>query len=384
MNHSSTRDILESLIGFASVSSESNHDIIGWIGDFLSRHGYECHRVPDATGTKAGIFAAIGPKGPGGLLLSSHSDVVPVTGQNWTCDAFRMSEADGRLYGRGTTDMKGYLACSLAAAAKAGKAGLKKPLKLAISYDEEVGCIGIRDMIGALEPSIGLPECCVVGEPTSMQVANGHKGKVFLRATCRGTPGHSAMAPDFLNALHLAADFINALRKVQVDIAAGDIRDDDYDVSYSTVHAGRMEGGFALNIVPETATVDFEIRHLAGHDPVDILAAIEAAAETIVSPLRARFASAAIEIEEVKSYPGLDTPAGDPFVALACECAGVRETLKVAYGTEAGYFSALGIPTVVCGPGNMDQGHKPDEFVAISQLDACNAMLDKLIGKVCK
>jgi len=380
---SQSRDILERLIGFASVSSQSNLDIIVWIEDFLTRQGYACHRVPDATGTKAGIFACLGPEGQGGLLLSSHCDVVPVTGQNWTRDPFVMSEAGGKLYGRGTTDMKGFLACSLAAAANAGKADLNRPLKLAVSYDEEVGCLGIRDMIGELGPSIGLPEYCVVGEPTSMQVAIGHKGKVFLRATCHGTPGHSAMAPDFLNALHLASDFVTALRRIQADIAAGGVRDTDYDVPYSTVHAGRMEGGVALNIVPDTATVDFEIRHLAGHEPGDILAAIRAAADAIIAPLRERFPVAAIEIEEVKSYPGLDTPADNPFVAVARDCSGYAGIIKVAYGTEAGYFSSLGIPTVVCGPGNMDQGHKPDEFVAISQLDQCDAMLARLIGRLC-
>ncbi|MCC0016495.1 MAG: acetylornithine deacetylase [Rhodobiaceae bacterium] len=380
----STREILEALIGFASVSTDSNLDIIGWIEDFLQRGGFDCHRVGDATGLKAGIYAVAGPKGPGGLLLSAHSDVVPVEGQNWTRKPFRLTEDDGLLYGRGTTDMKGFLACALAAAAQAAGTPLKKPLKLAISYDEEIGCVGIADMIASLEPGIGLPECCIVGEPTSMRAAIGHKGKVFLRATCHGTPGHTAMAPDFLNALHLAADFISALRDIQTRIEKSGPRDPAYAIPYSTVHAARLAGGVALNIVPERAVLDFEVRHLASHDPRTIIADIEAAAEAIAAPHRARFPDARIEVEVVKSYPGLDTPADHPFVATVCDAAGGVETTKVAYGTEAGYFAGLGIPTVVCGPGDMDQGHKPDEFVAVSQLAACDAMLARLIEKVCR
>jgi len=381
---SRSADLLAHLVAFDTTSRNSNLPLVDWVRDYLDGLGVESRLVPDASGAKANLLASTGPLETPGIVLSGHTDVVPVDGQAWSVDPFRPTLRDGRLYGRGTTDMKGFLACALAAAAQAAGTPLKKPLKLAISYDEEIGCVGIADMIASLEPGIGLPECCIVGEPTSMRAAIGHKGKVFLRATCHGTPGHTAMAPDFLNALHLAADFISALRDIQTRIEKSGPRDPAYAIPYSTVHAARLAGGVALNIVPERAVLDFEVRHLASHDPRTIIADIEAAAEAIAAPHRARFPDARIEVEVVKSYPGLDTPADHPFVATVCDATGGVETTKVAYGTEAGYFAGLGIPTVVCGPGDMDQGHKPDEFVAVSQLAACDAMLARLIEKVCR
>ncbi|MFN0262796.1 acetylornithine deacetylase [Tepidamorphus sp. 3E244] len=378
-----SRDILEKLIAFPTVSERSNHDIIAWVEELLSGAGFTCRRVESLSGEKSGLYATLGPEGPGGLLMSSHSDVVPVEGQAWTRDAFEMIEDDGKLYGRGTTDMKGFLACSLAAALRHADRPLKTPLKLSVSYDEEIGCVGIREMNGDLEPSIGLPDCCIVGEPTSLAVATGHKGKLFLRATCRGTPGHTAMAPDFLNALHLATDLVTGLRGMQEKFATSGARDEGYEVPYTTIHVAKIAGGIAANIVPEHALVEFEVRHLAADDPRQIVSDLRKLADAIAAPHRARFPAAAVEIEELKSYPGLDIDRDHEFVATVLDASHGAKTTKVAYGTEAGFFSALGIPTVVCGPGNMDQGHRPDEFIARSQLDACDAMLDALIARVC-
>ncbi len=374
---STSREILERLIAFASVSVDTNLPILGWIEDYLLGLGFTCHRLPDASGQKAGLFARIGPAGDGGVLLSAHCDVVPVTGQVWTHDPFRLTEQDGRFYGRGTTDMKGFLAAALAAAALAARADLTAPLMLAISYDEELGCLGIRAMIDRFLPLMGRPDYCIVGEPTEMQIAIGHKGKAAYRATCHGMAGHSAMAPRFINALHLAADLIGVLRAEQDRLLAEGAQDLAYDVPSATVHAGRLSGGVALNIVPDRAVLDFEIRHLPAEPAAGILARIQAGARAVVAA--AANPEARIEIAEVNAYPGLETAPDAVVVAKVAALLDAPQKTKVAYGTEAGFFAALGIATVVCGPGSMNQGHQPDEFLEVAQLDRCDAMLWRLV-----
>ncbi len=374
-----THEILARLVGFDTVSARSNLALIGYVEDFLKARGFETARVPDTTGKKAGLLASLGPEGAG-VLLSAHSDVVPVEGQLWTRDPFRLTAEGDRLYGRGTTDMKGYLAAMLAAADRAASRPLKEPLKLAISYDEEVGCIGIAEMIDAVVPALGRPRACIVGEPTEMQVAVGHKGKAALRAVCHGEAGHSALAPKFVNAVHLAADFIQELRALQDRLAETGARDDDYAIPYTTVHVGPVSGGTALNIVPDRAVIRFEHRHLAADRPEDIERMMGEAAEGVSARYRARFPEARIEIEREFSYPGLDVAPEAEVVRLAQAFAGTSGATKVAFGTEAGFFDALGIPTIVCGPGSMEgQGHKPDEFVETRQLAACDAMMDRVL-----
>ncbi len=372
-----SREILGQLISYPSISSESNLPMIGWIEGYLLALGFTCHRIPDVSGHKAGLFAQIGPEGDGGVLLSAHSDVVPVAGQNWTQDPFVLTERDGRLYGRGTADMKGFLASALAAAATAANADLAAPFRLAVSYDEELGCLGIRAMIDQLVPLLGRPDYCIVGEPTDFRIATGHKGKAAYRAICYGEAGHSAMAPRFVNALHLAASLVGVLRAEQARLIADGAQDLAFDVPSATVHAGKLSGGVALNIVPERAVLEFEIRHLVSEPVEEILARIQTAAEAIV----ASFANSAarIEIVEVNAYPGLETARDAPVVARVSSFLDAPRLTKVAYGTEAGFFTALGIPTVVCGPGSMNQGHQPDEFLAVSQLYQCDAMLSRLV-----
>ena len=376
-----TLEILDRLIAFPTVSADSNLALIDYVQDYLKTRGFETHRIPDQTGQKAGLYARIGPTEGAGILLSGHTDVVPVAGQDWTTDPFKMTVKNGKAYGRGTTDMKGYLACVMALADRASKVDLKEPLKIAFSYDEEIGCVGIKSMIDHLASTIGLPRYCFVGEPTSMQVAIGHKGKAALQATCYGMNGHSAMAPEFLNALHLACDFVAELRSLQDDYAINGAQDRDYSVPYSTIHVGKMSGGMALNIVPDTATIDFEFRHLATDKPDEIQSRILAAAKRIETAHQAQFPFARIDVQKMNSYPALDTDKNSDVVKYAQELAQVTNTTKVAYGTEAGYFSDhLGIPTIVCGPGSMDgQGHKPDEYVKVTQLDGCDAMFDRLL-----
>lgn len=379
-----TLEILDRLIAFPTVSADSNLAIIDYIQDYLKTRGFETHRMPDQTGLKAGLFARIGPTDRAGVMLSGHTDVVPTTAQNWTTDPFKMTVAGGKAYGRGTTDMKGYLACVMALADRASHVDLAEPLKIAFSYDEEIGCVGIKSMINRVEDTIGVPRCCFVGEPTSMQVAIGHKGKAALRATCHGTGGHSAMAPKFLNALHLACDFVTELRGLQNDYAQNGAQDHDYSVPYSTIHVGKLSGGMALNIVPQKAVIDFEFRHLATDNPDQMLARILAVAQKVCAAQQVQFSSAKIDVLQLNAYPALDTDVNDDIVSYARKLAQVSDITKVSFGTEAGYFSKhLGIPTVVCGPGSMEgQGHKPDEYIELSQLADCDTMFGRLLSDI--
>lgn len=371
-----TLDILDRLVAFDTVSAKSNLALVDYAEAHLKTCGFTVQRVPDASGEKAGIYAEKGPTGDG-VLLSAHTDVVPVEGQDWQRDPFRLTREGTRVYGRGTTDMKGYVACVLALADRAARADLKEPLKIALSYDEEIGCVGLQEMLPRLAPMIGQPRACFVGEPTEMQIAIGHKGKAGLRAICEGESGHSALAPKFTNALHLAADFINELRALQADLAQNGMRDAAYDIPYSTVHVGKLQGGLALNIVPDRAEITFEFRHLAADPAADLMARINAAADRVAT----RFApKGSIRIEQYMGYPGLDVPGSAAIIAEAQRLAQSNQTTKVAFGTEAGFFDELGIPTVVCGPGSMEgQGHKPDEYITLDQLAACDAMMDRIL-----
>jgi acetylornithine deacetylase len=378
-----TQDILDHLIAFDTVSSRPNAALMHWVRDLLGRHGIDAVLIPDASGAKANLYATIGPQDRPGVLLSGHTDVVPVEGQTWTVPPFALTVADGRYYGRGATDMKGFVACALSAAIAAADRPLRTPLHLALSHDEEVGCLGVRSLIDMLAAAPFRPAFCIVGEPTGMQVATGHKGKIALRATCTGREGHSALAPMALNALHLGADFLNAVRALQAEVAATGPRDGDYDVPYTTLHVGKMNGGVQVNIVPNACTLDFEIRNLAGDDPQLLIDRLRAEAHAITAPLRPDFPEAAITVDRLWDYPGLGTPTTAPVVNFVKALTGANGTMKVAFGTEGGLFHArLGIPTVICGPGSMAQGHKPDEWVSIEQIGRCEAMLAALLDRL--
>jgi acetylornithine deacetylase len=377
-----TLTALDRLVGFETPSHLSNLGIIDYIETFLKDRGFRVTRIADQDPGKCGLYAEIGPAGAG-IALSGHTDVVPATGQVWTRDPFRLTREGDRFFGRGTTDMKGYLAAMLYAADLAARQILQEPLKLVFSYDEEIGCVGMQRMMDRLGPLIGAPRLCFVGEPTQMQVAVGHKGKSALRAVCHGQSGHSALAPEFVNALHLAADFIGNLRGVQEYLRQNGARDADYDVPYSTVHAGMINGGTALNIVPDRAEIAFEFRHLVTDPAAMIRAQIDAAAGISAAPYTDQWPDARIEIEQINAYPGLDMPQDMPEVGHAMALAQVQAAGKVAFGTEAGLFAMLGIPTVVCGPGDMaGQGHKPDEYITRSQITACEQMMQRIVGNL--
>ena len=378
-----TLDYLKKLLSFDTTSAHSNSELITWVQSELLAMGAIVKIIPNEDGSKANLFATLGPKDIGGVMLSGHTDVVPVTGQDWTVPAFSMTRRDGKVFGRGTTDMKGFIASMMTAAREASVQNLKTPLHLALSYDEEVGCIGVRSMIDMLNNAPIRPQMCIVGEPTGLLVATGHKGKIAARAKCIGCAGHSALAPFAVNALYLANDFITKLRKVQETLRLGATQDHDYDVPYTTLHVGRIKGGGALNIVPHLCELDFEIRNLAQDDAAEILNNLTQAAKSIALEAQNIASEANIEIEVFNTYPGLDTASNEPVVGFVKSLTGANSTIKVAYGTEGGLFDQrLGVPTVVCGPGDMVQGHKPDEFITETQLSACDAMLDNLIQRL--
>ena len=372
--------LLARLVAFDTVTLQPNLALIEAVRELLAAHGIASTLVRSEDGTRANLHASVGPADVPGVLLSGHTDVVPAAGQAWTVPPFALTERDGLLYGRGTADMKGFVACAVNAMLRASGRPLRRPLQLALSYDEEIGCVGVRRLLEVMETAPVRPALCIVGEPTSMQIATGHKGKMALRAVCQGLEGHSALAPRALNAIHLACDLVGAMRALQDALRARGARDPAYDVPYATVHAGCIHGGRALNIVPNECTVDFEIRHLAQDDPDALLAPLRQAADGIREQARRQAPAADIRIETVNAYPGLDThPASEAvrFVESLLP-AGTGRT-KVAFGTEGGLFTRhLDVPVVVCGPGSIVQAHKPDEYVSRAQLAECDAFMERL------
>ncbi|CAN7191590.1 acetylornithine deacetylase [Bosea sp. LjRoot237] len=378
-----TLTILEKLVSFSTVSRDPNRPLIDFVRAFLAGHGIESELVEAEGRRKANLFATIGPRDRPGIMLSGHTDVVPVEGQPWSSDPFQLRVADDRAFGRGTADMKGFVASALALAARAASRNLETPLHLALSHDEEIGCVGVRSLIDRLATRGFAARLAVIGEPTGMRIATGHKGKLAARATCCGVSGHSALAPKALNAIHLACDFVGALRRRQDELAESGARDDDYDIPYTTIHAGVITGGTALNIVPSLCSVDFEIRNIAADDPAAILDGLMDDAAALAAAQRAAHPEAAIRIERLNDYPGLATPAESEAVRFVAALLDDGATHKVAFGTEGGLFSSrLGVPALVCGPGSMDQGHKPDEFITLDQLAACDRFMERLLDRI--
>ena len=369
-------DTLDHLIGFNTVSSKSNLDLISYLEAFCTNLGAETQRIYGKTQEKCGLIAHFGPHVEGGIILSGHTDVVPTEGQNWTRPDFRLTREDDRFYGRGTTDMKGFLACMLSAAQKSTQHKLQRPLILVFSYDEEIGCIGIQEMRETLPQELGSARLCIVGEPTEMHVTIGHKGKSAYRALCTGEAGHSALAPLFQNALYVAADFTKSLQELQETYKSSGQLDAAYDIPYTTFHIGKLNGGIALNIVPDRAQILFESRYLAQDGSAKVHNDIQA----IITRLNDIYTGNAIRCETVFAYPGLDMDDRTEATQFAQKLMGNHALSKVAFGTEAGIFAELGIPTLVCGPGSMTgQGHKPDEYITLEQLMTCEAALFRCV-----
>jgi acetylornithine deacetylase len=369
-------EILDKLVGFPTVSRDSNLALIEYVREFLSARGVESRLYPDATGRKANLYASMGPTDRGGVLLSGHTDVVPVDGQRWGTDPFQLRERGDSLFARGSADMKGFIACALRAVDRAVGRPLRIPLQLALSYDEEIGCVGVRSLIDDMADWAHQPKLCIVGEPTLLRTAVGHKGKIALKATCHGRAAHSAWPDRGINAIHMATDLIGAIRRRQTSIAQSGPRDPAFEVPYTTLHVGVIHGGTVLNIVPAHCELEFEIRNLAADDAAIHVESIRAEAATIAG-------QGHIDFHLEHEYPGLDTAENADVVEFVAALTGNRERIKVGFGSEAGLFSTrLGIASVVCGPGSIEQAHRPDEFIAKDQLLRCDAMLDALLERL--
>ncbi|GJD49375.1 Acetylornithine deacetylase [Methylobacterium crusticola] len=379
----SPRELLSALVGFETVSSASNLPLVDFVEDYARRHGAAVARVPDETGGKAALWITVGPADRPGYVLSGHSDVVPVEGQDWSHDPFRLTEVDGRLYGRGTSDMKGFLAVCLALLPEMAAAPLARPLHLAVSYDEEVGCLGVRPLIAHMRRAGVAPLGCFVGEPTGMAVVIGHKGKYAAQVTFRGKACHSALAPSGVNAVEYAARFIEHVRVTAEGLAREGARDGLYDVPHTTGLTALVQGGTALNIVPDRCTVGFEFRAVAADDPRALAEGALAYARDVLAPeMRARDPACGLEVAPLIDYPGLEIAPDTPLVTLAKRLAGRNGHAKVSYGTEAGLFQALGnVPSVVIGPGDIARAHKADEYIEAAELDACAQFVRRLIAE---
>lgn len=379
-NTLTTREILADLVAFETTSASSNLALVEYVRAYLASHGVVAEIFPSTDGQKASLWATIGPAGPGGIILSGHTDCVPVAGQAWTADPFTLTECDGRLYGRGACDMKGFDASVLALVPELAAATLERPVHIALSYDEEVGCTGVREMIAILKARGEVPAVCLVGEPTSMQVVIGHKGGRGYRCHVTGHEAHSSLAPQAVNAIDYAAELIVFLRGLARELAKGPL-DEEFDVVHTTLSTGMISGGTAVNIVPKSCSFVFECRHLIEVDPEAVFARVQAFVdETLLPEMRSRAPEANIEFEPLYEYPAQAIDPSHPLVTRLKNAVGHNGHSKVAYGTEAGLFQRdLGVPTVVCGPGSIEMAHKPDEYVTIEQLDRCDAALRKLL-----
>lgn len=374
MSDSQSTTLLKQLIAFDTTSYKSNLQLIDFVKQLLEQHGIAVKLQFSPEKNKACLFASIGPKDISGILLSGHSDVVPVDGQDWHSDPFTALEKDHKIYGRGAADMKGFIACALNVMLYASTQTLSKPLHLCLSYDEEIGCIGVREILQHLSAYMVPPICCVIGEPTLMHIATGHKGKAVFQAMCTGQEGHSALAPQFTNAIHVANALVNSIIDTQQGIAETGEQDNDYDVPYSTVHIGKIQGGKALNIVPNECIVDYEIRNIAQDTSDQIQEKIQQ------HPALSKFKTF-VHIEEINQYPGLLTSPTVQAVKLLQSLLPENTQIgKISFGTEGGLFAnQLHCPVLVCGPGSITVAHKPDEFVEIDQLKQCDAFLYKLL-----
>ena len=372
------QELLAKLVGFDTTSAKSNLALIAFVKDTLKSHGIESTLVPSPDGAKADLFATIGLKHHGGIGLSGHSDCVPVEGQRWTTDPFTLSERDGKLYGRGTCDMKGFLACVLASVPLFKARTLKEPVHIIISYDEEVGCAGVRPLIARLGHNLPRPRVIIVGEPTSMKVIDAHKRIDAYRTRVTGREAHSSMPQLGVNAIAAAAALIGELERLGADIAAKQ-NDPRFEPPFSTVSVGTIHGGTAHNIVPKTCEFQWQVRSLPSAASAEVPRDLGVFAKTAILPtMRQVTQEAAIETAAEGSVPAFVAAPQSEAVALALQLTGAHATHAVSYTTEAGLFEQAGVPAVVCGPGNIAQAHAADEYVSIAQLDSCMAFLAEL------
>ncbi|QIB34438.1 acetylornithine deacetylase [Ancylobacter pratisalsi] len=377
-----TEELLAYLVAFDTTSRNSNLDLIGFVRDYLAAFGVDSVSVPNEAGDKASLFATIGPGGVGGVCLSGHSDVVPVDGQPWSSDPFTLTPVGDRLYGRGSCDMKGFLASCLAMVPAMTAARLSTPIHLLVSYDEEIGCTGVVPAVRRLGVDLPLPRACIVGEPTSMRVVDAHKSGMAYVTTVTGREAHSSMPQLGANAIFAAAELVGELDRCRAELIAAGDPSGRFDPPSTTVQVTVIEGGTAGNIVPRRCAIRWNVRGLPGFDEAVLLARIERFADEVVLPkLRADAPEATITTDLVYKVPPLAPQTGSPAELLALRLAGQNRTFAVSYATEGGHFQEQGVPTIICGPGSIDQAHKPDEYIEVAQLRACERFLTGLIAE---
>lgn len=371
-------ELLERLVSFDTTSHKTNVPLIDFVAGYLSSHGIHSHLLPNATGEKINLCASIGPfEAGGGIGLSGHTDVVPVTGQDWETDPFRLTAREGRLYGRGTTDMKGYLACVLASVPEFLARDLARPIHILFSYDEEIGCVGVRPMIARLGEDLPMPEIILVGEPTGMNVVDAHKGPARWDVKVNGRAAHSSMAHLGVNSVHIATELIGELRRIEAELKA--VKNDRFEPPYSTLQVNSITGGTATNIVPISCGFCFEVRAMPGLDVQSIETRLrDFANQTCLPAMQEVAPEASIEIELVNHVPPFATRENSSAVTLAMQLAGGNQTFAVSYATEAGLFQTQGPDTVVCGPGHIAQAHTANEWVAESELANCMGFMRRL------
>lgn len=375
--------LLKDLIAFDTTSRNSNLELIHFVRDYLGNLGVEAQLVFDDDAKKANLYATLGPQDRPGIVLSGHTDVVPVDGQDWHSNPFELTPKATRVYARGTSDMKGFLAVCLLFAPEMVKRELHTPIHFAFSYDEEVGCLGVRSLLAQLASRPLRPVGCIIGEPTSMRIIRAHKGKLSLRCRVRGLEVHSGLAHLGVNAVEAAAEAVTFLKAMARDFRDKGPFDPELEPPYTTVHTGLINGGTALNIVPKTCHFDFEFRHLPQDDPEQLANALRHFVETKLQPEMHQVSSeTGFEWEVLSSMPGLNTDEDANIVQLVKALTGANSTGKVSFGTEGGLFQQAGIPAVVCGPGSIEQAHKPNEFIELSQLVECEGFVSALIDKL--
>jgi len=372
-------DHLEKLIAFPSVSRDSNLDLIAYVQDFLKGLGIASTLVHNEDGRKANLWATIGPDDQPGIVLSGHTDVVPVEGQAWSSDPFTLVRRDGKLYGRGTADMKGYIASALAAAPSILRANLPSAVHLAFTYDEETGCFGVRELIKDLQEAGIQPAACIVGEPTLMQPIVSHKGTWRLRCCFRGREAHSAMPTHGVNAVEYAARLVVFMRDVAGRFMREEPRDDAFPVPFSTIQTTTIAGGTAQNIVPNQCELTVDLRTMPGTSFEALYAEIRGFVAQLDEQMKRESPETGCEVEFLAGVPAFVVHDTAPIVAFARRLARTQGSGKVTFGTEAGLFTEAGIPTVIIGPGSIDDAHRPDEFVSLEQLAACDTFMQRLV-----
>lgn len=375
-------DLLGKLVAFDTTSKNSNLGLIHFVRGLLAQYGVGSMLFHDETGEKANLLATIGPEGVAGIVLSGHSDVVPALESGWISPAFELSERDGKLFGRGAADMKGFCACVLAMIPELVKRDLAIPFHLCLSYDEEIGCIGVGPMVDHLAAVKTPPRLAVIGEPTEMKIINGQKGKYSLRVSVTGTAGHSSFASNHVNAIEYAARAIGIIGDMAREFEENGPFDHDFTVPHSTMPITTINGGTATNVTPDFCEFTFEIRHLPEHDAESTIESLKTKiAGTLEAEMKAKKPETGFTLETVFSYPGMgdctDTEAFELVHTIIPDISG-----KVSYGSEGGVFEKRGrIPSLICGPGSIEQAHKPNEFIEIAQLEDCLSFLEKLLDQ---